>query len=633
MINAGFDRGETSEVRDREGSIVAKVRVPIYNTPGKATTIDSEATKGAVVGATLWLQDGTLVTEEMLFATEDGDDGELDFTYWKLVHEIPVNVVALAETASTGLYAITGDGTSATRTIQPAPGETTVADGDGVADNPVVGLANVAPSAGGSLQKTAFDAKGRRSQEEAATTDDLAEGVANLYFTNARADARIDLQKGQPNGLAPLDAGGKLDGAFLPDLAITDTFVVASEAAMLALTAQRGDVAVRTDLNQSFILTAEPASVLANWQDLLTPTSPVTSVFGRVGNVVAQTGDYTFAQIGSKPTTLGGYGITDAVDTANTQSAGGNKTWTGIASFHAAGNVKAVFGDGLGVSQLHLDSAAGTVADFIWRSGGSNRWIWRKGGDAESGSNAGSTMQLLAVEDDGSTSHVVLNVARATQVVNFSQTPTVAGATMWYAGNDGAGSGLDADTLDGFQTSVATVVNTVPVRTAAGDLDSRTVRTNLANQATISGAIAFRVNDGADPFLRYCSNQSAVRSWLETNEGIYTPTLTAVANVASASAVETRWMRSGSIVFVSGRIIVTPTAAATLTGIQISLPIASAMTAGVHLSGVSAGNAGVNFVPGNVIAAFSIDDDALLQFISATNTAHQTFFQFSYRII
>ena len=34
-------------------------------------------------------------------------------------------------------------------------------------------------------------------------------------------------------------------------------------------------------------------------------------------------------------------------------------------------------------------------------------------------------------------------------VTNFSFTPTVSGNTVWHAGNDGAGSGLDADMLDG----------------------------------------------------------------------------------------------------------------------------------------------------------------------------------------
>jgi hypothetical protein len=43
-----------------------------------------------------------------------------------------------------------------------------------------------------------------------------------------------------------------------------------------------------------------------------TSSGNVTSVFNRTGVVTAQTGDYTFAQIGAKPTTLSGYGITDA---------------------------------------------------------------------------------------------------------------------------------------------------------------------------------------------------------------------------------------------------------------------------------------------------------------------------------
>lgn len=50
----------------------------------------------------------------------------------------------------------------------------------------------------------------------------------------------------------------------------------------------------------------------------------VSSVFGRTGAVVAQTGDYTFAQIGSKPTTLSGYGITDAIQNGTAVQSGAN---------------------------------------------------------------------------------------------------------------------------------------------------------------------------------------------------------------------------------------------------------------------------------------------------------------------
>lgn len=48
----------------------------------------------------------------------------------------------------------------------------------------------------------------------------------------------------------------------------------------------------------------------------------VATVFGRIGDVVAQSNDYTFAQIGSKPTTLTGYGITDAAPSSHVGSGG-----------------------------------------------------------------------------------------------------------------------------------------------------------------------------------------------------------------------------------------------------------------------------------------------------------------------
>jgi hypothetical protein len=95
----------------------------------------------------------------------------------------------------------------------------------------------------------------------------------------------ITTQKGVANGIAELDGSGLVPTHHLPALAITTTQVVASQAAMLALTAQIGDVAVRTDVNKSFILTASPATTLGNWQELLTPTDSVLSVDGSTGAV------------------------------------------------------------------------------------------------------------------------------------------------------------------------------------------------------------------------------------------------------------------------------------------------------------------------------------------------------------
>lgn len=78
--------------------------------------------------------------------------------------------------------------------------------------------------------------------------------------------------------LVELGVDGKISTSYLPALAITSTQVAANEAAMLALTAEPGDVAVRTDVTRSFILVTSPASTLGNWQELLSPSGGVTGV-------------------------------------------------------------------------------------------------------------------------------------------------------------------------------------------------------------------------------------------------------------------------------------------------------------------------------------------------------------------
>lgn len=84
-----------------------------------------------------------------------------------------------------------------------------------------------------------------------------------------------------------LDAGGKLDTSVLPALAINDIFVVNNQTAMLALTAQRGDVAVRSDVNKTFILSADTPATLSAWIELPVPANAVLSVAGLTGAITA----------------------------------------------------------------------------------------------------------------------------------------------------------------------------------------------------------------------------------------------------------------------------------------------------------------------------------------------------------
>jgi hypothetical protein len=121
--------------------------------------------------------------------------------------------------------------------------------------------------------------------EEAGEYDITIEQGSGFSLPLTYVDARVAIQKGVANGLATLGSDNKIPSAQLPAIAITDTFPVASQAAMLALTAEVGDVAVRTDLGKSFILRVAGASTLTNWQELLTPTDAVLSVNGQTGAV------------------------------------------------------------------------------------------------------------------------------------------------------------------------------------------------------------------------------------------------------------------------------------------------------------------------------------------------------------
>lgn len=90
---------------------------------------------------------------------------------------------------------------------------------------------------------------------------------------------------------------GTLPTSVMPALAINDVFVVASQTAMLALNAQRGDIAKRTDLNgQSFVLQADAPATLANWIALNT-TSDVSSVNGQTGTVVITKSDVGLSNV------------------------------------------------------------------------------------------------------------------------------------------------------------------------------------------------------------------------------------------------------------------------------------------------------------------------------------------------
>lgn len=153
---------------------------------------------------------------------------------------------ALATYLETGQYATTTDVTSATsglvpstRTVagKPLSGNVSLVKGD-------VGLANV------------------------DNTSDAAKPLSTA--ATAALAAKADL------------VGGVIPTAQLPPLAVNETFTAASQAAMLALTAQRGDMAIRTDSGRTYVLATDSPSTLADWKEVQA-AGQVTSVAGKTG--------------------------------------------------------------------------------------------------------------------------------------------------------------------------------------------------------------------------------------------------------------------------------------------------------------------------------------------------------------
>lgn len=91
-------------------------------------------------------------------------------------------------------------------------------------------------------------------------------------------------QKGAAMGVATLGSDQKIPASQIPALALVETYVVASEAEMLALSAaEQGDVAVRTDLSKSFVLSQNGTfSEVSSWIELLSPTYDPSGIQGQL---------------------------------------------------------------------------------------------------------------------------------------------------------------------------------------------------------------------------------------------------------------------------------------------------------------------------------------------------------------
>ena len=184
---------------------MTRVRVPIWQKPRDSVAVEEGATRGAVVGRNLYWPDGTLVdldAPEVATAPggpaapppDGGGAGEPAITFWSLIQQIPANVTALAGASGTGLYTITGAGTSATRAIESDTLD--IENANGVAGNPRINAQVRRPAAETiSALRVVYESDGAVSLLD-PTDDDHVAALLGLAITAAGIGADIVIRTG-----------------------------------------------------------------------------------------------------------------------------------------------------------------------------------------------------------------------------------------------------------------------------------------------------------------------------------------------------------------------------------------------------------------------------------------------------
>lgn len=259
-----------------------------------------------------------------------------------------------------------------TRTISGTAGQIAVTNGNGAAGDPTVALVPVANAGGGTLQKTAFDGFGRATGYSTATSDDLAEGVTNRYFTDQRAqDAVGSILVDSPTVNFTYDPiGHTITADTIPQGLFESTGVLAGGA----LTINAGN-------NTRFDMSA----AVLGFVDYTNPAAPVRTIL-TVGPLTAQ----TVPGIGSALATYVGINaagtvVQQATPFTNTQRRTiaflGALIHSNMTNLNATNSIVATIRSG--ISQLHdLMSALGplNIDGNVFSPNGANLQLDRSAG-------------------------------------------------------------------------------------------------------------------------------------------------------------------------------------------------------------------------------------------------------------
>jgi hypothetical protein len=300
-------------------------------------------------------------------------------------------------------------------------------------------------------------------------TDEIAEGSTNLYYTDARFDTRLaskttaNLTEGSNLYFTNARADARISAASLTALGDVDTVSASDNGKILYY--DHGTTSFKWKVDS-----ATPSGYNnTNWDDAYAWGNHASS--GYLTSVPAQ----SFASLTGKPTTIGGYGITDlnaSIDVHLNQSnpaSGYVLSWNG-SDYAWVSNAGYSNSD----VDTHLNTGTATNGQVLSWTGTDYDWVAQSGGSS------------LTVQDEGS---ALSTAATTLNFVGAGVTASGTGATKTITIAGGGGSSFDQNlnttdspTFAGLTTTNLTVNGSGTVNFNGTDLVF-----TVTNRARVSG--------------------------------------------------------------------------------------------------------------------------------------------------
>jgi len=294
-------------------------------------------------------------------------------------------------------------------------------------------------------------------------------------------------EKAANNGVATLGNDGKIPSNQIPAISFQSAVVVGSQSSMLALSsAVVGSIAIRTDINKNFVLSATPSSTLSNWIELATPTS-VTSVNGSAGpNVVLTTNDVSEGAANKYYTDTRVRGALSAVSplSFNTSSgtfsmsvasasSNGYLSSTDFSAFNNKQNAMTA-----GVDYLAPNGSAATLTNFPTLNQSTT-------GNAATATKLAATKNINGVAFDGSADITV--AANAGTLTGTSLANTITGSSLTSVGT--ITSGTWSGSVIGNNVGGAGTVNGLLKANGTGVVSAAVAGTDYQTPLTVAPSI------------------------------------------------------------------------------------------------------------------------------------------------